>query len=80
MEASHFTLADKPSPPENLKVKEVRKDHVRIAWSVPETDGGAMIKNYVIEKRDVAKNVWVSVGTVDSQTFDFNVSMFVVCP
>ena len=60
-------------PPENLKVTEVRKDYAKIAWSPPESDGGAPIKNYLIEKRDTAKMTWLSAGTVDSHTLDFKV-------
>ncbi len=66
-------------PPENLKIAEVRKDRVKISWSAPESDGGAMIKNYVIEKRDTSKMAWIACGNVDSQTFDFTVRATHVC-
>ena len=56
-----------------LKVTEVRKDYAKLAWTPPESDGGAPIKNYQIEKRDTSKMTWLSAGSVDSHTLDFKV-------
>lgn len=35
------------------------KDHVDLQWSQPETDGGAPIKSYVIEKREKDTGKWI---------------------
>ena len=73
---NYFWFLDKPEPPENLKVTEVRRDYAKLAWAAPESDGGAPIKNYVIEKRDTSKMAWISCGNVDGHTFDFKVRCY----
>lgn len=47
-----IVVLDKPSAPENLKVKTVTEDSVSISWDEPKDDGGALITEYVIEKRE----------------------------
>ena len=69
-------ITDKPMPLESLKVTEVRKDYAKLAWTPPESDGGAPIKNYHIEKRDTSKMTWLSAASVDSHTLDFKVCSF----
>jgi len=61
-------FTDKPSPPLNLKVKEVTIESVALIWESPDSDGGAPITGYIIERGDVAKSVWVSAGKTDSNT------------
>jgi hypothetical protein len=60
---------DKPSPPENVKVKEVGKDYVIVSWESPESDGGSPITGFIVERRDVTKSSWVGAGRVDAETF-----------
>lgn len=43
-------VLDTPGPPQNLAVKEVRKDSVLLVWDPPLIDGGAKVKNYVIRQ------------------------------
>jgi len=60
---------DKPTRPENVKVKEVSKDYVIVSWESPESDGGSPITGFVIERRDVTKSSWINAGRVDAETF-----------
>jgi len=61
-------VKDIPSPPLNLKIKEVTKDSVTLIWESPDSDGGAPITGYLVERKDVTKTAWVSAGRTDSNT------------
>jgi titin len=54
-------VLDTPSPPVNLKVKEITNRSVTLAWDSPLLDGGAEINNYIIEKRDSSKRAYSAV-------------------
>uniref|UniRef100_A0A8C3GV40 Uncharacterized protein n=1 Tax=Corvus moneduloides TaxID=1196302 RepID=A0A8C3GV40_CORMO len=54
-------VLDTPGPPSNTATKEVTKESAVLSWDVPENDGGAPVKNYVIEKREASKKAWVTV-------------------
>lgn len=44
-----FDVAGKPGTP---KIKDFDRDFVELEWTRPDTDGGAPITGYVIEKKD----------------------------
>ena len=54
-------IADRPSPPQSLRVTEVYKDFVVVEWDVPETDGGSPLISYTVEKRDMKRAAFVKV-------------------
>ena len=66
----HFDLdlsfPDRPSAPRNLTVTSASGEHVSLQWEHSESDGGAPITGYVIEKRDADRSNWSRVGTATS--------------
>ena len=68
-----IVVLGKPEEPQNLRVTEVSKDYVILAWEKPESDGGSPITSYTIEKCDAAKGTWFSAGSCDSTTLTFKV-------
>uniref|UniRef100_A0A3Q4HWB5 Titin n=1 Tax=Neolamprologus brichardi TaxID=32507 RepID=A0A3Q4HWB5_NEOBR len=61
-------ILDAPGAPQNLVVKEIRKDSVTLAWDAPLIDGGAKIKNYVIDKRESTRKAYANVSTKCTKT------------
>uniref|UniRef100_A0A8D2NHU7 Titin n=1 Tax=Zonotrichia albicollis TaxID=44394 RepID=A0A8D2NHU7_ZONAL len=53
-------VLDTPGPPSNIATKDITKESAVLSWDVPENDGGAPVKNYVIEKREASKKAWVT--------------------
>lgn len=70
-------FVDKPSVPLNLRVTEVFKDFVVLAWDAPESDGGAPINAYTVEKRDMKRAAFVKADTTDGQTLTLKVPKLV---
>ncbi|KAF2885739.1 hypothetical protein ILUMI_20443 [Ignelater luminosus] len=53
---------DPPSPPGTPKVTEVGGDFVHLEWDKPQSDGGARIEGYWIDKREVGSYTWQRVN------------------
>ena len=53
---------DPPSPPGTPTVTEVGDDFVHLEWAKPESDGGARIQGYWIDKREVGCIAWQRVN------------------
>ena len=68
-----FTL-DKPSTPENLSMSDITRESVSLKWDEPRGDIGAGITGYVIEKRDVRRNIWTTAGTVGPDQTSYTVN------
>ena len=66
-------LTDKPSPPQNLKIREVSKNYMWVTWEMPESDGGCPVQEYVVEKRDARKTNYTNAGTVNADTHELQV-------
>ena len=49
----------------------VTRDSITISWGPSKDDGGAELIGYVVEKRDVSRNVWQRVGYNDASTFTY---------
>ncbi len=67
-------LAAAPSVPRNIRIVEVYKDYVTIAWDRPESDGGEPIIAYEIEK-SLGGAMYVNAGRCEaSVSIQLNVS------
>lgn len=47
-----------------MKVLDVTAKACKVAWEKPDDDGGTPIKEYEVEKMDVATGKWVRVGKI----------------
>jgi titin len=56
-----------------LRIKEINKDYVVIAWDAPEHDGGSPITEYRVEKHDIKKTSYINAGSTDGKTFELKV-------
>jgi titin len=57
-------VSDKPSPPTGPAAVDWKSDgSMELRWNVPESDGGAAISQYIVERREVGKKSWKQVGT-----------------
>ena len=62
-----LSIKDKPSPPKGPAEVEWRDDNTMVLkWNASESDGGASITEYVVERREVGKKSWKQVGTTTS--------------
>ncbi|CAG2106083.1 unnamed protein product, partial [Medioppia subpectinata] len=68
LETDHSTVAknpfDEPSKPGRPEPTDWDKDHVDLQWTPPESDGGAPIEGYVIEKRKKGTHKWQKAKTL----------------
>lgn len=62
-------VLDTPDAPTNLHVKEITKSSVTLTWEPPLLDGGAKIKNYIVEKRESTRKVYSPVATINKMTY-----------
>lgn len=65
-----FSFIDKPDKPVGpIVIESILKNSVVISWKPPEDDGGAMITNYIIEKREAKEGTeWQLVSSSISGT------------
>ncbi|ERL85176.1 hypothetical protein D910_02598 [Dendroctonus ponderosae] len=64
-ETVELTVLSKPGSPQGpLVVSDVTAEKAKVSWKKPEDDGGSPIKEYEIEKMDMATGKWVRCGRV----------------
>lgn len=56
-----LTPADKPSPPQDIRVTEAWGFNVALEWKPPQDDGNTEISGYTVQKAD--KKTMVSLGS-----------------
>lgn len=61
------SLADQPSPPEQLRAQNIDKDSLTLVWLPPEDDDNSITK-YIIQKRFADKQMWEKVTEVSGKT------------
>lgn len=76
-ETVELTVLGKPDSPEGpLEVSGVTAEKAKVSWKKPLDDGGSPIKEYEIEKLDLATGKWVRVGKIpgDRDKLEFEVT------
>lgn len=66
-------VIDKPSRPQSLEIKDIKKDSIKLEWTPPTDDGGLEINKYIIEKCEVQNNVWMKVADLDKDIHSYAV-------
>ena len=66
-----MSIADAPSPPQNLRGVEVDASYITLAWDSPASDGGSALTGYVIEKKDMKRAEYVFLANVDATTLQY---------
>ncbi|KAM9753473.1 titin-like [Menidia menidia] len=51
-------VLDSPGPPSHITVKDVTKTSATVTWDIPENEGGAPVKMYHLDIRDIGRQGW----------------------
>ena len=65
-QSTGFKPFDPPSAPGTPDVTEVGKNFAHLSWSKPESDGGARVQGYWIDKREAGNSFWLRINRVGS--------------
>ncbi|XP_026742306.1 titin-like isoform X13 [Trichoplusia ni] len=60
----------RPSKPQNFAVKETTSRSVTLQWAAPESDGGSVVTNYIIEYKTARGKSWTKAITVSGTVFE----------
>lgn len=73
-------------PPINLRISDITKNSISLAWEKPNYDGGSPITGYIIEKREGVSAKWskanltnvsdtrfIVTGLTQNETYEFRV-------
>lgn len=71
MHLSHLNVTE---PPANVRVTEVTKNSVSLAWQRPPYDGGSKITGYSVERREAPNGRWVKANFTNIIELGFTVS------
>lgn len=52
---TYCVVPDRPLPPRNITVSDIRADSCYLTWDAPEDNGGSEITNFIVERRDASK-------------------------
>lgn len=64
---------DPLEPPANVRVTEVTKSSVTLAWQRPPYDGGSKITGYSVERREAPNGRWVKANFTNIIELGFTV-------
>lgn len=60
---SLFIFPDKPQPPAGpIKIVESSANNITIQWKPPKDDGGKPVQRYLVERQQVGRNNWETLG------------------
>lgn len=57
-----FQIPDAPEAPKKLAVTDITRSSMSLNWEPPESDGGAAITGYVLERKSPSTSRWVRVN------------------
>ncbi|KGL90304.1 Immunoglobulin-like and fibronectin type III domain-containing protein 1 [Charadrius vociferus] len=58
-----LVVIDKPQPPAGpIKIVESSASDITIQWNPPKDDGGKPVQSYIVERQQVGKSEWVTLG------------------
>nr|XP_061814213.1 immunoglobulin-like and fibronectin type III domain-containing protein 1 [Nerophis lumbriciformis] len=68
---SKLIVLDKPTPPQGpVDIMESAVTSIEFKWKPPKDNGGCPVTNYIIERQQVGRNKWSSLGEISgSSTF-----------
>lgn len=49
-----------------MEAADISADSLTLQWKAPESDGGAPIESYIVERRDKSAKEWNTVGQVNA--------------
>lgn len=69
----YFVVSDEPTKPGTPEIVDYDNESVQLKWAKPESDGGARIEKYIIEKKDKYKPDWEKATEVPGDTLEAKV-------
>lgn len=72
---SLFIFPDKPQPPAGpIKIVESSANNITIQWKPPKDDGGKPVQRYLVERQQVGRNNWETLGETPRSCTSFTTS------
>merc|ERR1711962_719412 len=67
-----INILDIPSAPMHVRPATVTKDFIHVAWNKPQDDGGSLVTEYIVEKRDMSMFAWLPCGKTEKLSMEIN--------